>query len=151
MGGSRREKQFVLFRFRKKRQTKISIIKLNDEYGDIICEQTELLKEIKIYYEQVYSTEKANKESLEHYILNSEIENEKDENDKLTCDGKVTVEECSYPAQKMKINKSSGLNGLTIEFYRLFWNKLKYILVDVLNKGNDGQCLIYSQRTSILA
>ena len=50
----------------------------------------------------------------------------------------------------MKLIKSPGLDGLTVEFYRVFWNKLKYILTDVLNKGNDEQCLTYSQRTSIL-
>ena len=50
----------------------------------------------------------------------------------------------------MKLNKSPGLDGLTVEFYREIWNKLKYILTDVLNKGNDEQCLTYSQRTSIL-
>ena len=49
----------------------------------------------------------------------------------------------------MKLIKSPGLDGLTVEFYRVFWNKLKYILTDVLNKGNDEQCLAYSQRTSI--
>jgi hypothetical protein len=33
----------------KKRQAKKSINKLKDENGDIICEQTKLLKEIKRY------------------------------------------------------------------------------------------------------
>ena len=80
---------------------------------------------------------KTNKESLENYILNTKIENKIDENDKLSCDGKVTVEECSYAIQKMKLNKSPGLDGMTVEFYRVFWNKLKYILTDVLNKGNE--------------
>jgi hypothetical protein len=36
-----------------------------------------------------------------------------DENDKLSCDGKVTIEECSYAIHKMKLNKSPGLDGLT--------------------------------------
>jgi hypothetical protein len=96
------------------------------------------------------SSKNPNKESLENYILNTKIENKIDENDKLTCDGKVTVEECSYAIHKMKLNKSPGLDGLTLEFYRVFWNKLKYNLTDVLNKGNDEKCLTYSQRTSIL-
>ena len=39
----------------KKRQAKKSLNKLKDENGDIICEQTKLLKEIKRYYEQLYS------------------------------------------------------------------------------------------------
>jgi hypothetical protein len=50
----------------------------------------------------------------------------------------------------MKLNKSPGLDGLTVEFYRVFWNKFKYTLTDVLNKGNDEQCLTYSESTSIL-
>ena len=37
----------------------------------------------------------------------------------------------------MKINKSPGLDGLTVEFYRVFWSKFKNTLTDVLNKGND--------------
>ena len=40
----------------KKSEAKKSINKLKDENGDIICEQTELLKEMKGYYEQLYST-----------------------------------------------------------------------------------------------
>jgi hypothetical protein len=36
-------------------QTKKSINNLKDENGYIICEQTELLKELKRYYEQLYS------------------------------------------------------------------------------------------------
>ena len=75
-------------------------------------------------------------ESFENYILNTKIENEMDENDKFTCDGKVTMEECPYAVHKIKLNKSAGLDGLTVEFYRIFWNKLKYISFDVLNKGN---------------
>jgi hypothetical protein len=80
----------------KPRQAKKSVNKLKDENGDIICEQTELLKEIKRYYEQLYSSKNPNKESLENYILNTKIENKIDENDKISCDGKVTVEECSF-------------------------------------------------------
>lgn len=34
---------------------------------------------------------KTNIESLENYILNTKIENEMNENDKLACHGKVTV------------------------------------------------------------
>ena len=65
--------QFLLFRLRKKRQAKKSLNKLKDENGDIICEQTKLLKEIKRYYEQLYSSKHPNKESLENYILNTKI------------------------------------------------------------------------------
>jgi hypothetical protein len=34
----------------------------------------------------------------------------------------------------MKLNKSPGLDGLTVEFYRAFWGKLKIVLTDPVNE-----------------
>lgn len=62
------------------------------------------------------TTKTPNKESLENYILNTKIENKIDENDKLSCDRKVTVEECSYAIHKIKLNKSPGLDRLAVEY-----------------------------------
>lgn len=42
----------------KMRQAKKNINELKYETGDIMCEQTELLKEIKRYYEQLSGTKK---------------------------------------------------------------------------------------------
>ena len=46
----------------------------------------------------------------------------------------------------MKLDKSPGLDGLTVEFYLTFWDKIKCSLVDVLNKSQDEKLLTYSQR-----
>jgi hypothetical protein len=35
----------------------------------------------------------------------------------------------------MKLNKSPGLDGLSVEFYRTFWDKLKYFLIKTYNKS----------------
>lgn len=43
-----------------------------------------------------------------------------DENDKSLCDGDITAEECSAAIYKMKLDKSPGLDGFTVEFYRKF-------------------------------
>jgi hypothetical protein len=51
----------------------------------------------------------------------------------------------------MKLNKSTGLDGSTVEFYQTFWDKIKFFLVDVLNKSQDEKLLTYSQRTSVLS
>jgi hypothetical protein len=37
----------------------------------------------------------------------------------------------------MKSNKAAGLDGLTVEFDREFWGKVKFFLIDVLNKSYD--------------
>jgi hypothetical protein len=48
--------------------------------------------------------------------------------------GKITVTECSDAVNEMKLNKSPGLDGLSVEFYRTFWDKLKYFLIKTYNK-----------------
>jgi hypothetical protein len=44
-----------------------------------------------------------------------------------------TEEECSNAINNMKSNKAPGLDGLTVEFYREFWGKVKLIINDSLN------------------
>jgi hypothetical protein len=48
--------------------------------------------------------------------------------EKLDCDGEVTDTKFSEAIGNMKLNKYPGLDGLTVEFYRAFWEKLKIVL-----------------------
>jgi hypothetical protein len=43
----------------------------------------------------------------------------------------------------MKLNKSPGLDGLTVEFYRAFWGKLKIVLTDIqlMKDSLNPKCL----------
>ena len=51
----------------------------------------------------------------------------------------------------MKWNKSPGLDGFSVEFYKTFWDKLKYFLIKTYNKSYNENLLTYSQRSSVLA
>jgi hypothetical protein len=51
----------------------------------------------------------------------------------------------------MKLNKSPGLDGLTVEFYRAFWRKLKIVLTNIYNKSYNEALMSYSQRSSTLS
>ena len=51
----------------------------------------------------------------------------------------------------MKSNKSPGLDGLTVEFYRKFWDSLKKLLPDALNEGYTEGQLANSQRVGVLS
>jgi hypothetical protein len=44
----------------------------------------------------------------------------------------------------MKLNKSPGFDGLTVEFYRAFWGKLKIVLTDIYNKSYN-EALMYQK------
>ena len=88
---------------------------------------------------------------LQKYIFETKLEKTLSEKDKSICDGEITVTECSDAVNEMKLNKSPGLDGLSVEFYRTFWDKLKYFLIKTYNKGYNENLLTYSQRSSVLA
>ena len=134
----------------KQRQIKKSINKLYGENQEILENQCDLLSKIKKYYEELYKTKSPNKVLSDNYISETKLDKTLDKSIFSVCDGKITLEECKNAIFKMKLNKSPGLDGLTVEFYRLFWDKLKHFLVEVFNEGHDKKCLSYSQRTSIL-
>jgi hypothetical protein len=57
---------------------------------------------------------------LQKYIFETKLEKTLSEKDKSICDGEITVTECSDAVNEMKLNKSPGLDGLSVEFYRTF-------------------------------
>ena len=50
----------------------------------------------------------------------------------------------------MQNDKFPGNNGLTIEFYETFWNKLKEIFVDSVLQAKEKGHLSISQRQAII-
>ena len=51
----------------------------------------------------------------------------------------------------MKLNKSPGLDGLTVEFYRNFWPYIKCIVVKVFNSCYKYQELTDSQKIGVIS
>ena len=135
----------------KQRQVKKSKSKLLDENNKVIKEQGEILNTIKDYYEKLYTSKKTDEISSKKYIFDTKLDKILNDEEKLDCDGEVTDTECSEAIGNRKLNKSPGLDGLTVEFYRTFWGKLKIVLTDIYNKSYNEALMSYSQRSSILS
>ena len=52
--------------------------------------------------------------------------------------------------KKYKKNKSPGIDGFTVEFYKLFWNDIKIPLVKCLNESLDNGKFSVSQRQGLI-
>ena len=135
---------------KKKRQIKKSITKLLDDEGNIITNQKDILDKIKYYYKKLYTSTNPDKQNLNDYIYRTKLESKVNQEDLNVCDGQLSVEECTEAIFKMKLNKSPGIDGLTVEFYRTFWESIKYLIVFILNKCHEDRQLSFSQRTSVL-
>ena len=59
--------------------------------------------------------------------------NKINEEEKNKCEGLLTQYECGLSLKNMNDNKSPGSDGITVEFYKIFWNDLKSFLTASLN------------------
>ena len=72
---------------------------------------------------------------IENTLLNPIKERLKkiDEEEKMTLDKDISMEELGNIVKKSKNNKSPGPDGFTNEFYKIFWHNIKNLLLKLLN------------------
>ena len=98
--------------------------------GKIITNQAERLKEEKSYYGKLYRKQEQKNSSYNFFDNNINNLNETDQN---KCDGKLTEKECRLALKEMKNQKSTESDGITAEFYKIFWNDIKQFYVNSIN------------------
>ncbi|KAK3093924.1 hypothetical protein FSP39_021885 [Pinctada imbricata] len=106
------------------------IPKIEEDNGNIISEQHEILEATKKFYENLYSSREHDIEDID---LNAQLNfNDikkltEEESEKL--EGTISLKEASQTLFKMKSNKSPGSDGFTAEFFKVFWKKLGTFVV----------------------
>ena len=72
------------------------------------------------------------------------------ENEMQNLEGLLTLPEALKSLKQMKNNKSPGIDGFTVEFYKFFWSNLGVYLVRSLNYGYAIQKLSVTQKQGII-
>ena len=122
-----------------------------NEDGILITDPKKILQESERFYSDLYKTASLTPSDnvLNFYLENPEIPR-LTEVDAKACEGKLTAEECLKSLQLFENNKSSGDNGLTAEFYKVFWNIVGNLMVESLNYSYDHGELSNSQKRPII-
>ena len=81
--------------------------------------------------------------------LFSYVKSRLSESEQASCEGPLTLAEASEALQRSNRNKSPGADGLTVEFYSQFWDKLGEPLVSVFNQGLARGELPESMKASV--
>ena len=68
----------------------------------------------------------------------------------MKLEGKLKLKEISIALKQMKNSKCPGVNGFPAEFFKTFWDKLKYFVLRVLNFAFDTRELSVSVRTCVI-
>ena len=69
----------------------------------------------------------------------------------LSLEGEITLEELNHSLSKMKNNKCPGIDGFPAEFYKVFWNKIKYFALRAINHSYNAGSMSDSMRTCVIS
>ena len=72
------------------------------------------------------------------------------EEQKASCEGRISKEECKQALESFDPGKTPGNDGLPVEFYKTFWASLDDYLTDVFNSSFEYEEMSNSQKQAII-
>ena len=112
----------------EKQNAKSKIMRaIYDSQGNIVRNQGRILREQANYYGKLYSAKRDFECKIDG---NPEVKLSNEMRDGI--DSEITIEEVQNCIKDMSKGKSPGLSGLPIEFYIVFWNKIKKVFMEMV-------------------
>ena len=147
-----REKNTRYFLNMEKRNYNKKVIKrLRLQNGTLITDREEILFEQRDFYRKLYSTNK-NKNSITlKEFMNDKKLPKLNEEDKKSIEHKITEQEICSMIKTFANDKSPGLDGIPIEFYKVLWNDIKTYFINVVNCSYELKYLSPSQRRGVIS
>ena len=146
--GEKNSKYFYNLEKTNQRKKHITSLKISDHTK--LTNPKEILEEEERFFKQIYTSKSTNPNDSE-FIEFFNTENALSEETAKTCEGVMSVEECKRALMMMENNKTPGTDGLTLEFYRYFWNPVSKYIVESFNYGLQHGSLSISQRQGIIS
>ncbi len=110
-----------------------------------------ILKGIKNFYTSLYSAKDVNLNSPQSdMFLHNEHIPKLSLDDQRSCEGDLSNMECYKMLCKMSTGKSPGNDGLTVMFYKTFWNIFGNLVVNSLNYAYNKGELSNSQKQGVI-
>ena len=105
--------------------------KLQMPNGDNITNQQDILTKISEFYANLFQNkdQELNKENIEQFLSNKNYQRIH----RSDLGHPLTVKEIGNVLKKMKNGKSPGIDGITAEFLKVFWRKLKVKVTNAIN------------------
>ena len=139
------------FNLEKRNYKQKNRFSLTRQDGSVITENKLILEEQHTFFKNLFTSEKTDSQiekAFKEQMTDIKVEEIK-ENEKINFEEDFNIAELKAAVFKMKKDKVPGNDGLPIEFYQVFWDQLKFILLKVCNKiieegmyGSLGQIVI---------
>ena len=99
--------------------------------GKILNNKKGILQEAANFYKNLYTSKVSDDEheiKIDRFLDNTYIKQLTDQQKQL-CEGNITSEEIKSVIKNMKTDKTPGIDGIPVEFYRFFWVDIGNLLV----------------------
>ena len=135
------------FSLEKSNSLSKTISRIRLSCGCISEDPSEIKKHVRDFYETLYSENPSDKNALNNLSANVVTLDPSLSED---LDIPLTIEELDLAVKQLGKNKSPGLDGLTSEFYQVFWPILRKDFLTVLTLSLDSGSLPHSFRRAII-
>ena len=144
--GEKSSKYF--FNLEKRNNARKSVNKLINNNGKVLTNQRDIREEQKSFYHNLYQKYETNNTYLDEFLRDDlpSLNN----NQKIKCDKNITLEECKEALKTFSCNKSPGNDGLTIEFYRYFWDDISDTLIACFEEIHNSGSMGISHRQAVI-
>ena len=122
--------------------------KIQTNLGTIVMDQKSILKEIQKFYHNLFKSRDCN---IETYNAKEEITRAGlNMIPKTVLGHHISAKELGFVLKKMKNNKSPGIDGISADFLKIFWRKLKFFVANAINSCYSKGVLSTSMRQAII-
>ena len=115
----------------------------------VLHNHKDILEEEYKYYTKLYSKTTSENCCEANCTLLTNLPKISTEEQNL-CDKNITIEECGLALHEMSNNKTPGTDGLSTEFYKFFWGRIKKIVYESFQYSLEHGNLSQDQKRSIL-
>lgn len=150
--GERNSKFF--FNLERRNYINKSIQTLVTDSGHTVSKFTDVLNEQNKFYSSLYSN-KETEDNLNVHLVDKFFPDDAEipklnENEKESCEGMISEEECVKAIKSMQNGKSPGTDGLPVEFYKIFWKNIKKLVMNSFSYSYENENMSISQKQSII-
>ena len=146
--GERCTKYFLILE--KNNGLKEHIKSIKNACGTVLLDTKEILQEEVNFFKELYADKGISLTDIDTYLNNSNVIGLTKEEQSI-CEGGVTIKECDETINKMKLNKSPGCDGLTVEFYQYFWKEIRQIVCDSINISYEINEMSSTQKRGVIS
>ena len=112
--------------------------------------ETDILNHAKYFYQNLYSRKVTkNLHDISKFLKNKDIPSISEEQ-RVFCEKEITLSELTDSLESMKSGKTPGNDGLTVEFYKQFWEKIQGLFFNSFIYSKEVGELSSSQKQAII-